>query len=81
MGFSFKPKKCRSLSVIGGKPSPTTFTLLDNTNPALPNRVSMKTMESDPHKFLGSVLTFRNSAADHYKYLNGLLLEKLEYLD
>ena len=41
----------------------------------------MKTMESDPHKFLGSILTFRNSAADQFKYLNKLLLEKLENLD
>ena len=81
MGFSFKPKKCRSLSVIGGKPSPTVFTLLDHSNPSMPNRVNMKTMESDPHKFLGSILTFRNSAADQFKYLNKLLLEKLENLD
>ena len=50
MGLTFKPSKCRSLSLVAGKPQPVTFTL---TDPNTGTEVELKTLESDPHKFLG----------------------------
>ena len=38
-------------------------------------------MEDDPHKFLGSSITHRNTASDHLAFLKGRLQEKLENLD
>ena len=41
----------------------------------------MDTMEDDPHKFLGSTITHRNSPADHMAFLKTCLQSKLENLD
>ena len=38
-------------------------------------------MEDDPHKFLGSNITHKNSPADHFIFLKGKLDEKLTNLD
>ena len=50
MGLTFKPSKCRSLSLMRGKPQPVPFFL---SNPSNGMEVELKTLESDPHKFLG----------------------------
>ena len=54
MGLTFKPSKCRSLSIKSGRPSSDPFFL---TDPESGKKVQLKTLESDPHKFLGCVLT------------------------
>ena len=49
MGLTLKPKKCRTLSMTGGKPADIIFTL---TEPATNNQVALKTLVEEPHKFL-----------------------------
>ena len=78
MGLILKPSKCRSLSITSGKPTNNTFTLRD---PNSDNLIHLKTLEDDPFKFLGSTITFRNTAAENYEILNNLLNKKLENLD
>ena len=41
----------------------------------------MKTLESDPHKFLGCVMTFNNTPQDHLNFLKDKLSSKLENID
>ena len=69
MGLTFKPSKCRTLSLVRGKPQPVAFFL---TDPISGEKVQLKTLESDPHKFLGCVMTFNNSPQDHLKFLSSL---------
>ena len=78
MGLTFKPSKCRSLSIQAGKVTDTKFFLLDGNGV---NKVYLKTMEDDPHKFLGSNITERNTPADHFEFLKNKLKNKLENLD
>ena len=78
MGLTFKPSKCRTLSLIRGKPSPVVFTL---TDPTTGEEVELKTLESDPHKFLGCVMTFNNTPTDHLNFLKDKLSSKLENID
>ena len=78
MGLTFKPSKCRTLSLVRGKPTPVSFTL---TDPISGEEVKLKTLESDPHKFLGCIMTFNNSPEDHLKFLKEKLTSKLENID
>ena len=78
MGLTFKPKKCRTLSAVKGKPTPVPFFL---TDPISGERVKLKTLEADPHKFLGCVMTFNNSPEDHLKFLKEKLNNKLVNID
>ena len=80
MGLIFKPKKCRTYSVCSGKPTNITFTLSDD-NPETPVKIELKTLIEEPHKFLGQIITHKNSSQDHYAYLNNILKSKLENLD
>ena len=57
MGLTFKPSKCRSLSICSGKPKPVLFYLTDPAG----IKVELKTLEADPHKFLGCTMTFNNT--------------------
>ena len=66
MGLTFKPSKCRSLSICGGKPKQVHFTLKD---PNTDQVVQLKTLESDSHKFLGAIVTNYNTAKDRLKFL------------
>ena len=75
MGLIFKPSKCRSLSIVSGKPTSITFLLREGNI-----RVEMKTLEDDPHRFLGAVQTFQNSASDHFHSLKEKLEDKLKNL-
>ena len=81
MGLTFKPNKCRSLSICAGKPTKVDFTLLDHSTPVNPPRVVLKSLQDDPHKFLGQTLTFKNSAKDHFQFIYELLENKLKNLD
>ena len=80
MGLIFKPTKCRSLSVCGGNPKKVDFTLLDYTDPNNPTKAVIKSLQDGPHKFLGQILTFRNTAKDHFLFLCELLETKLNNL-
>ena len=51
--------------------------MLDTSN----NRVVLKSLQEEPHKFLGQTLTFRNTAKDHFTFLFELLENKLKNLD
>ena len=78
MGLCFKPSKCRSLSIKRGQvDGEHKFFLLTGGG----EEVSLKTMEDDPHKFLGSQITNFNSLADHFNFLKSKLEEKLANLD
>ena len=78
MGLTFKPSKCRSLSIKAGRVSgDCVFFLLAGNG----EKSYLATMEDDPHKFLGSNITHKNSPADHFIFLKGKLDEKLTNLD
>ena len=77
MGLEFKASKCRSLSIKSGIVTSVPFSLKAKDG----SLVALKTMEDDPHKFLGSSITHRNTDADHMAFLKGRLQEKLENLD
>ena len=76
-----KTKKCRVYSVCSGKPTPVNFTLLDYSNNQNPTRITLKTLVNDPHKFLGQIITHKNSSEDHFKFMESILKSKLENLD
>ena len=78
MGFTFKPSKCRSLSLSRGKPDPHQFTL---TDPSSGEKVKLRTLEDDPHKFLGCTMTYHNTPKDHLDFLKGKLSSKLENIE
>ena len=78
MGLTFKPSKCRSLSMEGGKPKPVVFTLAD---PGNGEKVELKTLEADPHKFLGCTMTYNNTPQDHLNFLKDKLTSKLKNID
>ena len=61
MGLEFKPSKCRSLSICGGRVESAPFYLKTKDG----EKVVMKGMEDDPFKFLGSSISYRNTPADH----------------
>ena len=44
------------------------------------DKIFLKTMEDNPHKFLGSTITHRNTAADYFTFLKEKLEEKLTNL-
>ena len=78
MGLCFKPSKCRSLSIKRGQvDGENKFFLLTGDG----EEVFLKTMEDDPHKFLGSHITNLNTPADHFNFLKSKLEEKLSNLD
>ena len=77
MGLTFKPSKCRTLSIQGGTVKPCSFYLLDKDSVQTP----LATLEDDPTKFLGSSLTHQNTPADHHKFLQAKLESKLSNLD
>jgi hypothetical protein len=81
MGLVFKPKKCRTMSICGGKPSEVDFTLEECSEQNVTRRVVLKSLKAEPHKFLGQTLTFRNTAKDHFEFLMELLSNKMRNLD
>ena len=77
MGLTFKPSKCRSLSICRGKPKPVLFYL---TGPVSGSKVALKTLEDDPFKFLTSTVTFYNNHQDHLIFLKEKITYKLSNL-
>ena len=77
MGLTYKHSKRRTLSIQAGKVTTAQFFLKDKQG----NKVLISNLEDDPAKFLGSVLTHRNSPADHATFLDNKLEMKLSNLD
>ena len=78
MGLTFKPSKCRSLSIYQEKKISVLFFLKD---PNTDVNVQLKTLEDDPHKFLGALVTYKNTPQEHFVFLKEKLVKKLENLD
>ena len=78
MGLTFKPSKCRSLSICSGRPKPVLFHL---TDPSSGTKAELKSLETDPHKFLGCTMTFNNTPQDHLAFVKEKLSTKLVNLD
>ena len=80
MGLTFKLSKCRSLSLVSGKPKVITFhlksTSTNNTEP-----VPINSVIKHPHKFPGSVITPTCSSQDYSEHLITKLKEKLSNID
>ena len=79
MGLSFKPSKCRSLSICGGSPTNVNFVLKssEETN----QEVYITTVHDNPHKFLGATVTYTNTPKEYYDQFHKILSEKLNNID
>ena len=73
MGLAFKPSKCRSLSIVSGKPTNVPFYLSTQT--------PINSVITHPHKFLGSVITPTCSPSDYFSHMREKLEEKLVNVD
>ena len=69
MGLAFKPSKCRSLSIVSGKPTNVPFYLHTQT--------PINSVITHPHKFLGSVITPTCSPSDYFSHMREKLEENL----
>ncbi len=72
MGLKLKPVKCRSLSITTGKPTPVSFTL-DN--------IPLDTLDTSPHKFLGSTITFSGKQQETYNVIYEHLTSRMKHID
>lgn len=72
MGLTLKPSKCRSLSISAGKPNPVKFTI---------NKNIIKTVDEDPQKFLGSIITLEYKPQELFEYIRDKLQLKLVNID
>ena len=79
MGLTFKPSKCCTLSISGGKPDADVAFFL--TDPETNQPTPLKTLETDSHKFLGAIMTHLNTPQDYFKFLQEKLSLKLTNLD
>ena len=61
MGLKLKPVKCRSLSIVSGKPTNVPFLIGDNEVP---------TLFEKEHTFLGSLITSHNRDSDIFEYIS-----------
>ena len=78
MGLVLKPRKCRSLSIEGGKYTNVQFHLKNRTSEKPVNILSVL---DKPLKFLGSEVTSDNTPSAMYVFLNSKLTTKLENID
>ncbi len=80
MGLVFKPGKCRTLSICGGKPNASVkFAITDSNNSDV--KVHMETTHSKPHKFLGSKVTHNNTQKEYFEFFYETLENKLKNID
>ena len=77
MGLSFKPSKCRSLSICGGSSKDVNFVLKEEKEGA----VHIETVHKNPHKFLGAIVTYHNTPKEHFNTLKSILSDKLNNID
>ena len=73
MGLCLKPKKCRSLSFLTGKPSQIEF--------KVDNDIIQPVNHEESIKFLGSVVTFRQKPGEIFDHLRDKLNSILENID
>ena len=72
MGLKLKPSKCKSISIVSGKPTSISFLMGDDI---------LDTLEKEPHKFLGSTITFSNKQCDILESVKSFLLTRLDRID
>ena len=72
MGLKLKPPKCVSISIISGKPTPVNFEI---------NNSPINTLQSAPHKFLGSHLTFQNKQSEILNFVSNHIRCRLDRVD
>ena len=65
MNLKLKPIKCKSLSIVSGKPTSITYKLSTN---------DVNCIENDPHRFLGSHLCFSGKQEDVYQFVKDHLV-------
>ena len=78
--LTFKPSKCRSLSIMSGRPKDMTFHL-KSTSRNTTEPVPINSVITHPHKFLGSVITPSCSAQEYLECMKAKLKEKLSNID
>ena len=79
MGFLFKSRKCRSLSISGGQVTDATFVLTDSK---LNNKeIHIENIHTKPQKFLGSLVTYSNTPKEYFEHFHKLLEIKLKNID
>ena len=79
MGFLFKPRKCRTLSICAGQSQNVKFVIKDFKNSNI--NIDIETMHMRPHKFLGSQITHTNSSHDYFQHFHKILKEKMTNID
>ena len=57
MNLTFKPVKCKTLSIRSGRPDNCTFAIGDDV---------VKSLQEAPKKFLGSTITFRGKTKEAF---------------
>ena len=72
MGLKLKASKCKSLSIVSGKPQVIDFSLGDDI---------LETLDKENHKFLGSTITFSNKQSDIYEVVLDYFQTRLERID
>jgi hypothetical protein len=69
MSLKLKPVKCKSLSIVSGKSTPIIFKLGDN---------EVNSIKDDPHKFLGSYLSFSCKQEEVFDHVKNHICTRLE---
>ena len=72
LGLKLKPRKCRSLSISRGTPIELHFNLEGS---------DIQTLYENDFKFLGSLVTFKNTTSDVFQYVTGLITTGIENID
>ena len=72
MGLKLKPSKCRSLSITGGSSSEVPFYIGDT---------EVDSIAKEPHKFLGSTITFSGKQSDIFEVISSHFTDRLERID
>ena len=78
MGLVIKPKKCRSLSILGGKTTNIEFNLRDVV---LNEDIGIASVIEQPLKFRGSEVCGVNTPSEMFVSLYDKLKQKLENID
>ena len=78
MGLVLKPRKCRSLSIIGGKTVNSPFYLHEKQSE---KTIQIASVIDQPMKFLGSQVAGENNPSAMFASLQAKLKQKLENID
>ena len=72
MNLKLKPIKCKSMSIVSGKPKSVGFILSGN---------DVNSIENDPHKFLGSHLCFSGKQGEVFGSVRDHFVTRLDRID